>query len=200
MSFVWKNLATGRNLAVLGAALLLAIGVATTMMLRQDNLNKTLFRAARDGDKAGILDALKLGAHLSARDPLGQTPLHSVSYRGNADTVMLLVQQGAALNARDKRGGTPLHWAVINGRVENVKLLLERGADPDVQDMVGMTPMHWAVTAMKINDYTKAYNVRLLLDHKANPDVRDARGKTALDYAEQKHNLLVAEMLGEVAK
>jgi len=81
---------------------------------------------------------LALGFSPDARNGLGEQPLHSAAYFGNADVVRLLIDTGAEVDARDTRfDSTPLAFATVGsgeraGKVgdwiETVRLLIDAGA------------------------------------------------------------------------
>ncbi|MBO0825517.1 MAG: ankyrin repeat domain-containing protein, partial [Actinobacteria bacterium] len=82
---------------------------------------------------------LDLGFSPDARNDLGERPLHTAAYYGNAAVVRLLLEAGADVDARDARfDSTPLAFATVgsgeqDGRPgdwsETVRLLIEAGAD-----------------------------------------------------------------------
>ncbi len=61
----------------------------------------------------------------------GETPLHLANiYKGDTETVRLLIDSGADVNAQIKEGETPLHLAnIYKGDTETVRLLIDRGAE-----------------------------------------------------------------------
>jgi len=101
-------------------------------------------------DRAVIVDAagsrpagtialmLDLGFSPHARNELGEQPLHTAAYCGNAAVVQLLLGAGADVDARDDRfEGTPLAFATVGSGeqagqpgdwTETVRLLIEAGA------------------------------------------------------------------------
>ncbi len=103
-----------------------------------------------DQDQAVVVDAagsspadaialmLDLGFSPHARNDLGEEPLHSAAYCGNAAVVRLLLEAGADVDARDARfDGTPLAFATVGSGeqagkpgdwAETVRLLIEAGA------------------------------------------------------------------------
>jgi ankyrin repeat protein len=103
-----------------------------------------------DRDRAVIVDAagsrpastialmLDLGFSPLARNQLGEQPLHTAAYNGNAAVTQLLLGAGADVDARDARfDGTPLAFATVGSGeqagqpgdwTETVRLLIEAGA------------------------------------------------------------------------
>jgi ankyrin repeat protein len=81
---------------------------------------------------------LDLGFSPHARNELGEQPLHTAAYCGNASVVQLLLGAGADVDARDARfDGTPLAFATVGSGeqagqpgdwTETVRLLIEAGA------------------------------------------------------------------------
>ena len=57
------------------------------------------------------------------------TPLHAASYKGNKESVKILLNSGADPNLHDRWGNTPLHKAAYYGYEEVVEILVEGGAD-----------------------------------------------------------------------
>jgi ankyrin repeat protein len=126
-----------------------------------------------DRDQAVIVDAagsrpadtialmLDLGFSPAARNDLGEQPLHTAAYFGNAPVVRLLLQAGADVDARD--GGfdsTPLAFATVGSGeqagkpgdwIETVRLLIEAGAarhdvwisgKPPSEEIIGLLQRH----------------------------------------------------------
>jgi ankyrin repeat protein len=101
-------------------------------------------------DQAVIVDAagscpartialmLDTGFSPHARNELGEQPLHTAAYRGNAAVVQLVLDAGADVDARDARfDGTPLAFATVGSGeqagqpgdwTETVRLLIGAGA------------------------------------------------------------------------
>lgn len=82
---------------------------------------------------------------ISARDALGETPLHKAARYGELEAIRLLVERGADVAAREKVGGTPLHLAAVFGHARAVTRLVELGADMEAKDDSGCTPLAMAV-------------------------------------------------------
>jgi Ankyrin repeats (3 copies) len=71
--------------------------------------DEQLFRAARNGDVAGIARALDAGARVNAAAPIdGKTAIFRAAVFGHADAVRDLLQRGADTNAQGNDGKTVL--------------------------------------------------------------------------------------------
>ena len=81
----------------------------------------------------------------------------NASWKGQTETVALLLEKGADVNAMDNDGITALMWTTKYGRTEIVKILLERGADVLAVDQYGDT----ALSMASKNGYTEI--VKLIL-------------------------------------
>jgi uncharacterized protein len=79
------------------------------------------------------------GAHVSAKNDVGITPLHLAAY---PDMVELLVKNGADLESREAGGGTPLHVAAErHDSLDVMERLLHFGAAVNATDSSGYTPL-----------------------------------------------------------
>ena len=58
--------------------------------------------------------------------------LIAAAFKGDTETVRLLLDKGANVNAKDEDGGTALMFASVNGHTDTVKMLLKRGANPNI--------------------------------------------------------------------
>ncbi len=89
---------------------------------------------------------LENGASPNHCNWLKRTILHDFSYRGDLDTVNLLLEFGAAIDPIDMEyQSTPLGFAARGGQVEVVKRLLEAGADPNLPEHPPWAkPLAWA--------------------------------------------------------
>ncbi len=89
-----------------------------------------LWKAAREGDAAGVQAALEAGVDVNAATPYGATALSFASDRGHLPVVVMLLEAGANPNVKDTfYGATPLTWARSNQHFEVLSTLLAAGAD-----------------------------------------------------------------------
>jgi ankyrin repeat protein len=113
-------------------------------------------------DRAVIVDAagacsadtialmLDLGFSPDARNELGEQPLHTAAYCGNAPVVRLLLDAGSDVDARDARfDSTPLAFATVGSGeqagqpgdwTETVRLLIDAGASRQGAWITGKPP------------------------------------------------------------
>lgn len=108
--------------------------------------NAVLFTAVRNGDVAGVLELLRGGAPVDARDDGGATPLHWVTGVASVAMATALLDAGAPPDALDKEGKAPIYWLAKEEAL--VALLLARGADAARHATLGgATPLHRAAEA-----------------------------------------------------
>jgi outer membrane protein assembly factor BamB len=89
-----------------------------------------LWKAAREGDLAGVQAALQAGVDVNAASPYGATALSFAADRGRLPIVVVLLEAGANPNVKDTfYGATPLTWATSNEHYEVVSALLAAGAE-----------------------------------------------------------------------
>ena len=114
--------------------------------------------------------------NLDIRGSSDQTPLHSVSWRGDSREYLeigkRLLDRGANVNACDDEDWTPLHFAAHNGRLEFARMLLEHGAAINAPDDKGRTPLHRASKNCHVEV------VLLLLKYGADLNACDDYGRT----------------------
>ena len=137
-----------------------------------------LHYAAESGAFGPIVRALiDGGANLNAEDDgRGQTALHEVARRGDAEQAKLLVRGGADVSALDGDGRTPLHVAVDVGNSEVARVLVASGADPYYRSISrGWSPMDEANERVVSPEMVRA----LVGD----PNKRDRNGRTPLHEA-----------------
>ncbi|CAN1167610.1 Probable protein S-acyltransferase 23 [Linum perenne] len=85
-------------------------------------------------------------ADFDAPDDNGKSPLHWAAYKGNVDTIRLLLFREASQEKQDKEGCTPLHWAALAGHAEACSVLVHAGTKKElsVKDKAGFTPAQLA--------------------------------------------------------
>ncbi|GFY37932.1 ankyrin repeat protein [Trichonephila inaurata madagascariensis] len=92
-----------------------------------------------------VIELIKWGANVNAKDCLNCTPLCAAMFLNNYDIVKILLRNGARAH---KTGFTsPLIVAVMNKNVPLaiIKMLLRAGANPCEQDCYGKSVLHYAL-------------------------------------------------------
>jgi hypothetical protein len=107
-----------------------------------NNFDKKLLKAARTNNTAMIGHCLDNGAQIDCRDD-GMTPLLYAAYKGNYESVALLLGRGANVHITDSYNRTPLFWACShNGNSEIARLLLEHNDSVlNTRSVEGYTPL-----------------------------------------------------------
>jgi uncharacterized protein len=110
---------------------------STDIDLPNKNGETPLMIAAIDGE-LGVVKTLVLQKKANV-NPVGWTPLHYASTRGNLEIAQFLIANGAVVNALSPSHTTPLMMAVQSGNEVLVKLLLDNGADLKIRNTAGFS-------------------------------------------------------------
>lgn len=155
--------------------------------------------AARSGCMKIVKLLIESGAVVDAAERHSRsTPLLSAAENRHADVVRYLLKHGAKVNHRAAFGQTPLTAAILGSmfddgrkgnRDETIDALLSNGADVNLPGMFGRTA---AMTALFQGD---ANLVRRLISKGADLSAKDDDGKTALDYAEERDEQEIRDIL-----
>lgn len=150
---------------------------------RAQNGTTPLMIAAEVGSDSTCKVLLDHGA--SARG----VELHGLVYRGQTETIELLVKAGADPDAMEE-GQSALHVASSQQRHDMVRKLLQLGANPNCRGPQGVTPLQSGL-AFHPSDAKLA---AMLLDAGADPTLEDALGGSTMDgmeyYSEEVRRLL----------
>jgi ankyrin repeat protein len=124
-----------------------------------DDDRAAVVEAAGSAPAAAVALMLDLGFSPDDRNGLGEQPLHTAAYYGNAEVVRLLIDAGADLDARDARfDGTPLAYATVGSGeragepgnwIETVRLLIDAGASRDDVWISGKPPSEEVVALLR---------------------------------------------------
>ena len=109
---------------------------------RYENKFTLLHLAAEIGNEVVVIELLKAGANIEAKDQREYTPLHWSIYFGHIEVVKFLIEKGAIKEAKGQDGITPLHLAAEIGNEVLVLELLKAGANIEAKDQDGQTPLH----------------------------------------------------------
>lgn len=156
---------------------------------KQEQLNRKLFDAVKEGKLDDVKRYIKEGAHIHAQDKLKETPLFWAAYNDYLEIAQLLITHGANVNTRDKEKGTPLHWAAFKGNIEIVQLLIAHGAHTTVQDENNEMPLH---DAAKNGHFEIA---QLFIAHGVNVNIQGQYGYTPLHHAAENSHYKMAKLL-----
>jgi ankyrin repeat protein len=150
-----------------------------------------IFDAVKTNDQVKVRTLIENDPGLiSAKDELGNTPLHTSAIVGSVSVADYLLSKGADINAPNKQLQTPLHVAIYNKQEGVAILLIEKGADINRQDLAGNTPLH--ETAYSNNPTIAG----LLISKGAGLEIRNKNNYTPLGaLTRSTHNFEVAEVL-----
>ena len=110
---------------------------------RHSNLKNALILAAEFGNLPIVEKLLnKKILDINSCDQEGDTPLHWAVYKGQTETVKLLLQRGASLDPLGFDGSTPFFVSIQEGHIPISFELLEYGANPSIPNNKSITPLH----------------------------------------------------------
>ena len=140
-------------------------------------MESIFIKAYRTNDK-NLVDFLlgTGGDDLNLQDETGNSALHYICMKGDADLAEKLIKAGVKINTENLRGDTPVHIAATRGSVNIIKLLMEKGADINAQNIEGMTPLIYAIRSCQIPA------AKYLITSGADKYARTKNGLTAIDY------------------
>ncbi|WP_380873086.1 hypothetical protein ACFB49_39310 [Sphingomonas sp. DBB INV C78] len=162
-----------------------AIGLAlmATPATAQFSDSYNFLKAVRDKDGAKVTEAVeKPGSTIiNTKDySTGETALHIVVKRRDAQWLSFLLAKGANPNMRDGEGNTPMLTAAQLRFADGIQVLADGKADVNGANGRGETPL---IIAVQNRD---SASVRILLAAGANPKQPDrVTGQSARDYAAQ---------------
>ena len=121
-----------------------------------------IVKAAKDGSYEDVLNCIKKGGDVNARDKNQMTPLMWAAHNGDAGIAKLLLTHGAGINLRDGDGYNAIEYAARTKSIAVGRFLISEGADVNNLDNNSATPLIWTVWNGDY-DFTK-----LLLENGAN--------------------------------
>ncbi|WP_299732193.1 ankyrin repeat domain-containing protein [uncultured Tateyamaria sp.] len=89
-----------------------------------------LFRAAYQGDVAGIEQLVAQGADVNSRDSSGRTPVHVAAFASEDETLRALAEAGADMNALEHRAYDVVTIAAVADDPQLMSLAIDLGNDP----------------------------------------------------------------------
>ena len=163
-------------------------------------LGTALHSASYAGHLQVVQSLLQHGVDVDTRGYESRTPLRFASEYGHGDIVQCLIDHGADVNLQDCDQRTPLSWAAHGGHIQAVRTLLEHHADVNSRDDDGDTPLHYVEWGCAVGGVIKGDHLRivqLLLKHGADVDAMNKDGKTPLEFALEKEQGEIAQLLSE---
>jgi ankyrin repeat protein len=149
-----------------------------------------LITAAEEGNLQRIDGLIAATNQVGVRDACQWTPLMKAALYGHTQVVQRLLAAGARPDLGDKGSYTALMLAASNNHEAVVRLLLDKGADPNHRETThGWTALIWA--AKRGHQAT----VKTLLAAGADPTIEDDKGYTAADWAREKQQSAVLQLL-----
>lgn len=130
---------------------------------------------------------------MDSPDANGRTPLLWAAWRGDTESVTLLLDNGADINKTDRESFTPLARAVQTGHLATVRILLQRKALVTTKTSKGHQPIHLA-SENKIHGHEV---VRELFAYGADPNAYSPGSGTPLHNAANHGSIETIKLLLE---
>lgn len=169
------------------SSLLLSLLLATPLAAQPQT---SVVELLSKGDRAGALEALRLGADVNLPLADGSTALHWAVHLVDEDLVAQLLSREASAAVQNRYGASPLGEAIQLGSVNMVRQLLEAGADANVANADNQTALMLAARRGVVEI------VELLLEAGAEVNaVEQWHGQTALMWAAGNRNGAATQLL-----
>ncbi|KAG5805208.1 hypothetical protein H9Q74_007336 [Fusarium xylarioides] len=117
----------------------------STVHSRNHGGQTALHMAIQNGEVATakrLLEEFKSSPNVKDND--GRAPLHIASWKGDEESVKILISHGAKVQKEDNNGLTALHYTACMGHKAVAQLLLEHYKEVQVLDKGLWSPLHWA--------------------------------------------------------
>ncbi|MGC6475905.1 MAG: ankyrin repeat domain-containing protein [Parvibaculales bacterium] len=150
-----------------------------------------MIKGARTGSLGVMERGYIEGDNPNARGRDGNPPIIIAAENGYVDVVRYLIYRKARIDDRGAQERTALTVAAARGDVEIMKLLLDAGADIDKTGMRKEVPIIIAAREGHVGA------VKLLIEKGAYLEDTDLTGRTALDWARQRRNPELLQVLEE---
>jgi ankyrin repeat protein len=127
-----------------------------------------------------------------------QTVLYLAIARSDEAIVKRLIDRGANPNIADGAGSLPLVEAVVDSdaNANIVKMLLENGAEVNKTETENGAPaLIFAAQNKEISSNLRKTIVEMLIEKGADKKIKEKGGKTALDWAKEKNNSEIIDLL-----
>lgn len=158
-------------------------------------LQAIAFQAAREGDTKTLKEYFSVGEPVNATNSRGDTLLGVAAYNGQADAVILILEQSKVdVEVRNRMGLTVLSAAAFKGHVDIAKHLVKAKADPNAANDSGQTPLMFAALTGRTE------MVKYLLEAGAKPTAKDKVGNTPASLARGQGAKELAELLEAAAR
>lgn len=133
--------------------------------------------------------------HINTPDRLGLTPIHWASWRGDSDTVRLLLKWNATTTSVTPDGRSALHDACVRTHIECASLLLNAGWDVNARDNENATPLYAFANALVEKGKPHASMVDILVHHGADVNCVNVFSRTPLLAAARRGHLAIVNVL-----
>jgi ankyrin repeat protein len=154
------------------------------------NATELFFHTIQTGNIANLKAQLERNPDLvNIKDARGFTPLIFATYFDKVDIAKILIDYNAPLDDQDASGNTALLGVCFKGNTNLANYLIEHGANINAKNKKGVTALIFSVM------YNKTESIELLLHHNADKSLKDSEGKTAIDYAKEKGNEIIVNLL-----
>lgn len=117
--------------------------------IKPKGFRENLMDAVAKGCFASVIHHLSKSSRINAKNPIGESILHTATKNGHFNIVKYLVLEGARINdiCMGFPIGSPLHFAAWYGFFDIVEFLITNGANVDLigDGCFAGTPLHYAV-------------------------------------------------------
>lgn len=165
-----------------------ALGISPIPAAAHDTPLAAFFDLVAVGSVSSFAEALTHEPDLAVKaDKYGFSAVHVLDYLGFEDKLALLQRFGADINARNDEGHALLHIIMDPALIP---VAVAAGADANLGDYSGRTPLMVHLSEPDGADFVPAF-----VAAGADLNARDAKGKSVLDYAVDRNDPALTEML-----
>ncbi len=138
------------------------------------------------GQTEKVRELFKTRVDTNSKNARGETPLHLVVNRGEADLAAFLIAAGSKVDEKDAEGRTALEIACVNRDAKTAAVLSSAGADIFLAGSDDKTPVDYALGSLGLLD---------AILNKSNIDSQNAQGKTILHLAAERGDMTKIDVI-----